>query len=155
MKDLYISTNKPDNFDPFGEVAASYIAYKDTFLLLKRHPSCSYGNQWCLPGGKVEADETPIEGAIREVQEEVGLFFSKDCIKSLGKLYVRRPDIDYVFHMFFTSIGILPSLIIDTKEHLEGKWVTYEQAIELPLILGGEETLSHYIDRIYLSEKPC
>lgn len=29
--------------------------------------------EWCLPGGTIERDETPLEGVIREVKEEVGL----------------------------------------------------------------------------------
>lgn len=29
--------------------------------------------EWCLPGGTIERDETPSEGVIREVKEEVGL----------------------------------------------------------------------------------
>lgn len=154
MDSIYISTERPDNFTPFGEVAAGYISCKNTFLLLKRHPDCSYGNQWCLPGGKIEPHETPIEGVTREIQEETGILLTQDSITSLGKLYVKRPDMEYIFHMFFTSISEQPSLIIDQKEHLEGKWVTYEEAVELPLILGGKETLSYYLDRIYLSEKP-
>lgn len=31
------------------------------------------GGGWCLPCGFVEPDETPIEGVVREVQEETGL----------------------------------------------------------------------------------
>jgi 8-oxo-dGTP pyrophosphatase MutT (NUDIX family) len=35
---------------------------------LRRH-----GGQWALPGGRLEAGETPEAGALRELEEEVGL----------------------------------------------------------------------------------
>ncbi len=36
------------------EVVACFLKYKDEFLFLKRHPSKSEGNTWCVPGGKRE-----------------------------------------------------------------------------------------------------
>jgi len=33
----------------------------------------SYKDCWHLPGGSVEADESPLEGAIRETKEELGI----------------------------------------------------------------------------------
>ncbi len=41
-------------------------------VLVKRKYEPFIGD-WCLPGGFMEACETPIEGAIREVFEETGL----------------------------------------------------------------------------------
>lgn len=39
-------------------------------LLLMRRAD---GDQWCLPGGWVEPNESPAEAAVRETQEETGL----------------------------------------------------------------------------------
>ncbi len=46
---------------------------------LRRH-----GGQWALPGGRLEAGETEVEAAMREIEEEVGLHLSADAI--LGRL---------------------------------------------------------------------
>ena len=46
-----------------------YILREDQVLLLK-HPKLG---KWLPPGGHIEADETPIEAALREVKEETGL----------------------------------------------------------------------------------
>jgi 8-oxo-dGTP pyrophosphatase MutT (NUDIX family) len=41
-------------------------------LFLKRGPGGDHPNEWCLPGGTTEGDETPIQTAEREAVEEVG-----------------------------------------------------------------------------------
>ena len=43
-----------------------------------------HSGQWALPGGRMDAGETPEEAALRELEEEVGLTLSPDNI--LGRL---------------------------------------------------------------------
>ncbi len=44
------------------------------FLLTRRAPRLSaHAGQWALPGGRVEAGESPTDAALRELAEEVGL----------------------------------------------------------------------------------
>jgi 8-oxo-dGTP pyrophosphatase MutT (NUDIX family) len=33
----------------------------------------SHGGQWAMPGGRLDADETPTQAALRELSEEIGL----------------------------------------------------------------------------------
>lgn len=45
-----------------------------TFLLTRRAPRLSsHGSQWALPGGRLDAGETDVEAALRELHEELGL----------------------------------------------------------------------------------
>lgn len=47
------------------------------FLLTRRAPRLSaHAGQWALPGGRVEPGESAIDGALRELAEEVGLVAS-------------------------------------------------------------------------------
>jgi 8-oxo-dGTP pyrophosphatase MutT (NUDIX family) len=47
------------------------------FLLTRRAARLrAHGGQWALPGGRCDAGETPIETALREMDEEIGLRLS-------------------------------------------------------------------------------
>ena len=62
--------------------------------------------KWGLPGGKINAGETPFPAAIRELQEETGVVFRKDCYDRANELkftwldtrfYVARYDDRHVW----------------------------------------------------------
>ena len=63
-------------------------------VLLVRHV---HGGQdyWCLPGGKVEANELPVVAAKRELEEETGLSASK--LRLLNILRYSDNDIHHTF----------------------------------------------------------
>ncbi len=44
----------------------------------------NHAGQWALPGGRMDADETPEEAALREMAEEVGLMLDPGSV--LGRL---------------------------------------------------------------------
>jgi len=44
------------------------------FLLTRRAEGLrNHGGQWALPGGRLDSGETPVDAALRELSEEVGL----------------------------------------------------------------------------------
>ncbi len=55
-------------------------------VLLTRRGShlAAHARQWALPGGRIDAGETPLEAAIRETSEEVGLMLESSHL--LGQL---------------------------------------------------------------------
>lgn len=55
------------------------------FLLTRRAPRLNaHGGQWALPGGRIDAGESPVEAALRELREEVAL--DLDASQVLGVL---------------------------------------------------------------------
>jgi len=57
---------------------------------------------WNLPGGRVEAAESPWDAVVREVREEVGLLVRVDRL--LG-VYAMPARADLVFNFLCVSVG--------------------------------------------------
>lgn len=64
--------NRPIYENPVPATCVVVINPQEQVLLVKRSVAPKIG-QWCLPGGFLELDESPGEGALRELSEETGL----------------------------------------------------------------------------------
>ena len=64
----------------------------DTAFLLTRRASSlrSHRGQWALPGGRCDAGETPVEAALRELDEELALKLRPDAVLGLLDDYPTR-----------------------------------------------------------------
>ncbi|MBT5603981.1 MAG: CoA pyrophosphatase [Gammaproteobacteria bacterium] len=64
---------------------------KPTMIFTRRHPSIRFGNQYCFPGGKVDATDASIEQTVlREIREEIDLTASRyEIIGRLGQYYTQ------------------------------------------------------------------
>ncbi len=58
-------------------VAAVLQQLDGRFLLAQRPQGKAYAGYWEFPGGKVEADETPLQALKRELHEELGIEITK------------------------------------------------------------------------------
>jgi 8-oxo-dGTP diphosphatase len=131
----------PEHFQPKVEVAACFITDQQKFLFLKRLPHKTDGNCWGIPGGKVEQGETAEQAVIREIQEETGISLHTQPLTYFGKVYIRYPHVDFIYHMFEYQTGSLPPITISQEEHSEFRWLTLPEALELPLIPGEDECI--------------
>ncbi|MEX2476794.1 MAG: CoA pyrophosphatase [Gracilimonas sp.] len=94
-------TNSIRNYEPANDdfrnssVLVPLITWKEELevILTLRTESINHGGQLSFPGGGEEGDESIIETALREAQEEIGLH--KDGVHVVGKLtplYVGHSD---------------------------------------------------------------
>lgn len=57
------------------------VAGGAAFLLCRRPARMNrHAGQWALPGGRIDPGETPLEAALREVDEELGLRLDTDAV---------------------------------------------------------------------------
>ena len=64
----------------------------ETALLLTRRAASlrAHRAQWALPGGRCDAGETQVQGALRELREELGLDLADDAVLGLLDDYPTR-----------------------------------------------------------------
>lgn len=137
-----IPENEP--FSPSLEAAGCFLEFEDKILCIKRSPHISQGGLWCIPGGKLEKNEAPLSGVLREVFEEVGIALNENEMMCIGKLQIRRPTIDYTFHIYRVLLQEMPVVQLCADECTEAEWLDIEEVKKLPLIMCGEDVLAHY-----------
>jgi 8-oxo-dGTP diphosphatase len=137
---MFVFKEPPAHFAPRVEVAGCYCEHRNLFLLLKRSAHKSYGNTWGIPGGKLESGESPLDAIIREMEEETALILHPSQLSYIDKVYIRKPEVDFIFHLFRYPFDSLPSIVLN-EEHEEFRWVSLEQALTLPLLPGADECL--------------
>lgn len=106
---------------------SSIIANGDKILLVKEGKQILY-NLYNLPGGHLEKDESPIEGAIREVEEETGLNVELDYLVDIIITRSENYYINFVFHGNYLSGELTPL----ENEILECSWFSIDEVLNMP-----------------------
>ena len=150
-KKTLVSKIAPEDFVAEVEAAGCYCECQNKLLFLKRAEGRPEPKTWCIPGGKLERGENPLDAVVRELQEEAGLRLAPDQFEHIAKLYVRKPYSDHIFHIFRARLPNLPAVKLTSDEHEEALWVTIDEALELQLIPGGKEALGYYHQHIQKS----
>lgn len=144
MDEAQVYEKEPEGFSRRIQIVGCYLEIEGKFLLLQGSPSKSEAGRWGVPAGKIEQNEMPIDAAARELFEETGI--SVACpshIEPLSPLYIRKPDIDYVYHPFKVRIDRAPDVRI-SHEHQAHLWASVQEIETLPLMAGARQALEHY-----------
>lgn len=113
--------------EPKNKKAVSVaIMFQDELLLVQRHEKQKSGRGlWQLPGGKVAKDETQINAAIREVEEEVGIILNTENLifitDIIDKWIVHNSDDFITMSIFFTKVNNKQTII--APEFQSSKWI--------------------------------
>lgn len=76
-----------------------YAVHEGRVLLLKRRRPPFVGH-WVAPGGKIDAGESPYEGAGRELAEETGLSATSLILRGIVREVSPRPDWQWLIFLF-------------------------------------------------------
>ena len=120
---------------------SSIIFINDTrqilLFLRDNKPDLPYPNMWDVPGGHVEANESPEKCIIREMKEEMDLDIDEFDLFSTIEFDDR---IEYTF-------WAKADFDIDKIELMEGqqlKWFTRDDAQQTPLAYGFNEIIEQF-----------
>jgi 8-oxo-dGTP diphosphatase len=123
-------------------VAHGLIEHEGKYLVLRRRDGRYLGGQWDIPGGTVEAGESPAEAAVRECVEEAGIR------TTVGPEIAHYENTDtegrpLVFHTLTYLLrpepGVL-DVVLSVNEHDDFRWVLPSEALGMPLVWHVERT---------------
>ncbi|MEC5425520.1 NUDIX domain-containing protein [Virgibacillus sp. C22-A2] len=118
---------------------------KGQLILSKRHPDKHFGNLWECTGGSVLQGENSLEGALREVEEELGIKLSPDSGKLLHSEVKETHHLDY---WFFISNVDIKDLELQADEVIDAKWVDQETNENMIRCHETTPALKHFYDLI-------
>ena len=110
--------------------AAAWLVTADDRLVIVRS---DYKTHWSLPGGLIDAGETPLQTVQREVAEEIGVSLASDSYVFrlvVNRLSSRLKKMSYQF-IFEASITTeqLQAIVLQTEEIAEFSTVTREDIL--------------------------
>ncbi|MGF1545578.1 MAG: (deoxy)nucleoside triphosphate pyrophosphohydrolase [Parvularculaceae bacterium] len=81
-------------------VAAALIDADGRVLIAERPDNAESGGLWEFPGGKLEAGESPEEGLVRELREELAIDVSAACLAPSAFASERRAAFHLLMPLF-------------------------------------------------------
>ena len=107
-------------------VVAALISRHGRYLLGRRPDDKRHGGLWEFPGGKLDAGESPLAAARRELAEELSLE-----VLSLGPIVISVRDSGSPFVIDFHEVQVRGEPA--AHEHSALGWFTPQQMASLPL----------------------
>lgn len=104
------------------------ITDEGKILLTQRHPDKDAGLLWECSGGGVLAGESSLEGAVRELGEEVGIHVSPEDLIFLGSILADKYFVDSYLYKGNVKIE---DLKLQEKEVIDAKLVTLAEFDEM------------------------
>ena len=128
-KTIVRSEGEPQDGEYKLSVHAWLLNSKGKILVQKRNENLKRNpGKWAFTGGAVDTGETSLEGAIREIKEEIGITVNNDEIEYLLSLKREKGFVDVWLVKKDVSID---EIVLQKDEVSEVKWVSLKELIEL------------------------
>ncbi|XP_044738702.1 8-oxo-dGDP phosphatase NUDT18 [Chrysoperla carnea] len=133
MESQGVTPNVKSDYIPIlGEsvtyIVASVIINELNEVLMVQEAKASCAGKWYLPAGRMKPNESIIDGAKREVEEETGL--TVDLTSLITVETVQGTWIRFVFSGYVTG-GVLKTPDKADEESLQAKWVKSVDSLQL------------------------
>ncbi len=115
---------------PFILATLIYAIRDDKVLMLYRHKEPNL-DQWIAPGGKIDANESPRDCAIRELQEETGLQALNPELRAMVTEISPRPDWQWLMFIYRTQVATGEVKGDDREGRLQ--WFPFDEVPDLPI----------------------
>lgn len=118
----------------------------DKFILIKRNQQeTAYPGKWCLPGGKMEREESILDALKREVKEEVGLEIENEKTLVQDFNFIRPDGINVVGLSFLVKPK--PGDVKLGSDFDGFRWISLDELEKFDHIPGIEEAVKIAFDR--------
>jgi 8-oxo-dGTP diphosphatase len=117
------------------------ITERGRVVILRRSGRMSYRpGHWDLPGGHLALGESFEQCLAREVSEETGLEVEVERLLGIHK----APSDPYVQALYACRpVGATRELKLAPEEHVEGRWVTREELVQMRDLIPYLERVLH------------
>ena len=126
--------------EPIRTVGIIYIQNNEVLLVTHGEAAGHNNNTVGIPAGRIEAEETMVEAAIREFNEETGLDTTAENLIELPREYERvleRKDGPKLFHVVLFLCTEATGELKGSKEAVPN-WVNLDHVKELNLLPNVE-----------------
>lgn len=131
---------KADGVEDHFCVGVVVICRKENKMFAGHHIK---SDSWMGAGGHMDAGESPLQTALRECEEEIGLKTLNATLFDLTHFEgVNRQGCDQHYDFFYTiELNGTPNFKFDPKEFHEGGWYTYDEVLKKKLLPKYREAL--------------
>lgn len=116
---------------------ATVICRRENEILYVRKPKA----RWTLPGGKVEANESPAQAAARELREETGLI-----LEDLS--YITRFEGETVLHHVFEVSVTFIATPMPKNEIADCRWFTANELGNLKVNPAAKSIVKAFLSEV-------
>lgn len=121
-----------------AKIAQRAIIEKDGKVLIVRNPD---DREWEIPGGRLNKNELPEEGLVREIREEIGVEIIPQGIVFVN-MFVHKIEGDHLNVIYWANLADPEkSLVFEEAEVAEVRWITPAELHTQPIWDDNREAL--------------